>query len=114
MTNDIDWQRVQADPAIAAKVRELLQAERKEEAFDIKAETDRRTYVLDWMGSSIDRQRPGEKCRVWAGTCWMGGTIIKLHQRGAIVDVQGVIVYASTSQIESNLTQEELDRLGVK
>ena len=114
MTNDIDWQRVQADPAIAAKVRELLQAEKKDQDFGILAESDRRTYVLDWMGSSIDRQRPGEKCRVWSGTCWMGGTIIKLHQRGAIVDVQGVIVYASTSSIESNLTPEELDRLGVK
>ena len=113
--SEIDWQRIQSDPALAAKVKSLLQAESSStEAFGIAAEADRRVYVLDWMGTSLDRRRPGEMCRVWSGTCWMGGKILKLHSRGAIVDVQGVVVYASTSDIESNLSKEEMQRLGVE
>lgn len=110
---EIDWQRVQADPDLVNKIKGLLKSETATESFGVAAESDRRTYVLDWMGVSLDHRRPGEMCRVWTGTHWMGGRILKLHDRGAIVDVQGVILYASTQDVESNLSSEELSRLGV-
>lgn len=110
---EIDWQRIQSDPELVSKIKGILKSETAEESFGIAAESDRRVYVLDWMGASLDRRRPGEMCRVWTGTHWMGGRILKLHAKGAIVDVQGVIVYASTSDIETNLSDDELSRLGV-
>lgn len=111
--SDIDWQAVQQDKELVAKILDMIQSESSAESFGVQAETDRRIYVLDWMGATLDHRRPGQPCRVWTGTVWVGGTILKLAKNGAIVSVQGVMVYASTQDIVSNLTEEEIRRLGL-
>lgn len=111
--SELDWQAIQNDPELVSRIKGMLRSESSAESFGVEAESDRRVYVLDWMGASLDQRRPGRHCRVWTGTVWVGGTILKLAKTGAIVDVQGVVLYASTEDVPSNLTDAELQQLGL-